>query len=510
MRRFMFICLALTACTSTVTTTTVAPSGSIQSGSEASPEQLTTTSVLIGIEASNGIGDDFYPGLGNSGYDVQHVTLDLDFDPFGPRISGVATFEVVATDDLASWSVDLSTVFASEVLVDGEPVAFEQTSGELRVTANEPIPNGAEFRMEVTYGGQPVPFTSAGAPFFTGFHESEDGWYALSEPDGASSWFPSNDHPLDKSTYTVSVTVPNPMVAVSSGRLEGVESDRDFSTYLWEVEQPIASYLLAFAVGDFERVDEETVDGIEVRNYFDSDLTTSERQVFAQQGAMIRYFSTVFGDYPFDAYGALVLETTDVGTALETQTMSTFGRQVLFLGDSVVAHELAHQWFGDSVSITEWRDIWINEGFATYAQWLWSEHDSGTTRRDLEIVQAYEVISGAIFVRNDTNAAAAATIAAEQFPPPGDVKSDDLFNTSVYLRGGLTLHALRLEIGDDAFFELLRTYTDELAYGNSSTETFVEYAEEAAGKDLTNFFQGWLYDEQMPAIPELGLEPLSN
>jgi len=508
MRRFLVVFLVLTACTSTVSTTTAPEQTTSGSIADSVPEQLTTTTALIGIEASNGIGDDFYPGLGNSGYDVEHVTLDLAFDPLGPRISGVATFEAVATDDLASWSVDLSTVFASEVLVDGEPALFEQTSGELRVIANQPIPEGADFRMAVTYGGQPIPFTSAGAPFATGFHESEDGWYALSEPDGASSWFPSNDHPLDKSTYTVSVTVPNPLVAVSSGRLEGVESDRDFSTFVWEVEQPVASYLLAFAVGDFEREDSDVVDGITIRNYFDSDLTARERQIFASQGAMIQYFSTVFGDYPFDVYGALVLETSDVGTALETQTISTFGRQVLFLGDSVVAHELAHQWFGDSVSITQWRDIWINEGFATYAQWLWSEHDSGITNRDLEIVQAYEVMSGAIFVRNDTNANAAATIAAEQFPPPGLVNSDDLFNTSVYLRGGLTLHALRLELGDEAFFELLRTYAGELAYGNSSTEIFVAYAEEAAGRDLTDFFQGWLYDEQMPPIPELGLEPL--
>ena len=488
MARAMVVLLLASACTSQVEATL-----------------QTTTTVLIGIEAPNGLGDDFYPGLGNSGYDVDHVTLDLEFDPLGPSISGTATVEAVATDDLASWSIDLSTVSASAVTVDGESAAFEQTATELRIITNEPIAKGAAFEMSIAYGGEPSPYDSIAGPFSTGLQRSVDGFYAMSEPDGSSSWFPSNDHPLDKSTYTVSIEVPNPLVAISSGRLESVEGDRDFSTYTWEVEQPVASYLLAFAVGNFERQDADPAGDVEIRNYFDSDLTTAERAVFDQQDEMIEYFSTVFGDYPFDVYGALVLETVEVGTALETQTMSTFGRQVLFLGDSVVAHELAHQWFGNSVSITEWRDIWINEGFATYAQWLWAEHDSGMNARDLDIIQAYEVISGAISVRNGTNAAA---VAAGQFPPPGLVQSDDLFNITVYYRGGLTLHALRLEIGDDAFFELLRTYTNELAYGNSSTEIFIEYAEDAAGRDLTDFFDGWLYDEQMPPIPELRLAPL--
>ena len=222
----------------------------------------------------------------------------------------------------------------------------------------------------------------------------------------------------------------------------------------------------------------------------------------------MEYFSSIFGEYPFDQYGALVLETSDVPTALETQTISTFGRQVLFVGDAVVAHELAHQWFGDSVSVTEWKDIWINEGFATYAEWLWAEHDAGLPSRDVAIAQSYEAISGAVFMRGDTNAEAAATVAAEQYPPPGLVASDDLFNASVYLRGGLTLHALRLRIGDEAFFGLLETYAQELAYGNSSTEIFIEYAEAAAGEDLGDFFDAWLYQEQMPPIPEMGLAPL--
>lgn len=503
MRKLLIVSLAFAACTSSTSTSTTVPTVAPTESS-----QITTTTALIGIEASNGLGDDYYAGLGNAGYDVQHVVLDLEFDPFLPRISGVARLDAVATDDLASWSVDLSTVFASAVVVDGEPAAFEQTATELRVIANDVIPNGSDFRMEIEYGGNPQPFDSAGAPFPTGMQESGDGWFALSEPDGASSWFPSNDHPLDKATYTIAISVPHPFVAVSSGELVDVTQDRDFARYLWEVEQPMASYLLAFAVGDFERVDEEPVGDIAIRNYFDFDLTSRERQVFANQRAMMEYFTSLFGEYPFDQYGALVLETSDVSAALETQTMSTFGRQVLFVGDAVVAHELAHQWFGNSVSVSEWKDIWINEGFATYAEWLWAEHSAGLPSRDVSIAQAYEVISGAVFMRGDTSAAAAANIAAEQFPPPGLIESDDLFNASVYLRGGLTLHALRLRIGDEAFFALLEIYAQELAYGNSSTEIFIEYAEEAAGEDLDAFFDAWLYQEHMPPIPEMGLMPL--
>ena len=500
------LALGVTACSGTSsaasTTSTTVPS------SRAIPA-TTAPIVAGGIDAADGLGDDYYPELGNAGYDVQHVELELRIDPARPRIDGVATLQAVATDDLDSWSVDLSTMTVKTVMVDGVAAAFDHVEPELRIDPPEPVEAGETFEMVIAYGGKPVPFFTEAAPFQTGFLPSVDGYFALSEPAGASSWFPANDHPLDKATYGVSVTVPRPFVVASSGLLAQQLEDEDLITYVWEANQPLASYLLTMAVGDFERFDEVGPAGVVIRNYFDDDLT-GVAEIFARQSEMLGYLSEIFGPYPFDSYGALVLETEDLGAALETQTLSTFGSQVLSLGDAVVVHELAHQWFGNSVSLTEWKDIWLNEGFATYAEWLWQEHTSGPAARDAEIARWYAVMSGQAFTDQVDTDAAAAELAEAAFPPPGAPHRDDLFNASVYKRGGLTLHALRLEVGDEAFFEILQTYAKRFAYGNTSTEEFVALVEEVSGRSLQDFFDAWLYENPIPAIPELGLAPLAG
>ena len=463
-----------------------------------------------GIHAASGLGDPLYPHLGNAGYDVQHVSLSLRLDTSSGRLTGQSEIEAVALDDLDSWSIDLATVFASEVRVDGQPALWEADGGELRIDPDEVVPRGATFTMSIAYSGLSEPFDSVAATFTTGLQRSADGFFVLSEPDGTSSWMPVNDHPLDKATYTLSFAVPGPLVVAASGELRDVESGTDgFFTYTFDVQEPIAPYLIAFAVGDFLLEEEEGPDGIAIRNYFDSDLRSSSLAPFSKQATMIEFLTERFGPYPFASYGALVLETSDVAVALETQTLSTFGRQSLGLGEDVVIHELAHQWFGDSVSVENWDDIWINEGYATYAQWLWTEETRGPEFRDVSIAQAYELISGRVFLSSAAESVAAAQ-AYRQFPPAGSPNPDDLFNLTIYFRGGLTLHALRLEVGDDAFFEIAKRYQSDFKHGNASTQDFIDLASEVAGLDMTGFFNAWLFDEAMPPIPELGLAPLSR
>ncbi len=506
-RNAVAILLVLGACTPAAVDSTDPESAAPATTVDLVPE---TTAVLQGIEAAAGLGDEYYPGLGNAGYDVEHVTLELTIDPFLPRIEGRATFDATATENLESWSVDLVTMFPSEVLVDGSVAAFEQTGGEVRVTPEDPIRAGRAFVMEIAYSGTPIPFDSVAAPFPTGFLRATDSWFGLSEPEGASSWFPANDHPLDKATYTVVASVPSPFVVAASGRLVDTRSEETgFLTYTWEAADPLASYLLAFAVGDLEREDVET-DGIPIRNYYDEDLPSTTKDLFARQPEMMAFLEELFGPYPFEVYGALVLDTQDLGAALETQTLSTFGEQSLPLGEDVVVHELAHQWYGNSVSVAQWRDIWLNEGFATYAQWLWLEHSRGEAARNVRIVQAYELMSGQVFLGQGIERAAAADLAASQFPAPGRPPVDDLFNASVYLRGGLTLHALRIEVGDEAFFATLRDYHDTYRYGNATTDDFIAVAEESAGRELGEFFEGWLFADSIPSIPSLDLHPLTD
>jgi aminopeptidase N len=189
--------------------------------------------------------------------------------------------------------------------------------------------------------------------------------------------------------------------------------------------------------------------------------------------------------------------------------MSTFGRGILRLGEAVVAHEVAHQWFGNSITPESWEDIWLNEGFTTYAEWLWTARDSDPGHLDLLVREAYRTVSGWNLVDEGVAPDTAASLAATAYPPPGVPPLDNLFERSVYLRGALTLHALRLEVGDDAFFESLRAYVEAYSYGNATTEAFLEVAEEVSGADLDRLVSAWLYDPAVPALPALGLEPPS-
>jgi aminopeptidase N len=209
---------------------------------------------------------------------------------------------------------------------------------------------------------------------------------------------------------------------------------------------------------------------------------------------MIDYFSDLFGDYPFELYGALVIDL-EFGAALETQTLSIFSKAMIDANqpegsEQVVAHELAHQWFGDSVSLADWRDIWLNESFATYAQGLWTEHTRGGDELDEWVRRLYT------FVREER----------ESMSPPGEPPADRLFNQGVYSWGALCLHALRLEVGDEIFFDILKTYHERFADGNARTADFIAVAEEVSGKELSAFFDSWLYSEELAPIPAMGLE----
>ena len=443
---------------------------------------------------SAGLGDSLYPGFGNGGYQVEHYTLEITVhDVSTSDMTALTTIEAKATQDLSQFNLDFIGFEITSITVDGEPAEYERSGQELTVAPSKPIASGQAFTIVIQYAGAPEPLYSQALPFQTGWVIIEGGSFVLSEPDGSASFYPVNDHPLDKATYTIRVTVPEPFEAAANGvQTETIEGE-DSTTFVFEMRDPMASYLTTINIDEFEVETMESDGGIPIRNYYSSSLPAEIRTPFARQSEMLDHFSGLFGPYPFEVYGALVMDT-EFGAALENQTLSIFGMDMVDLDDMeftelVVAHELAHQWYGDSVSVADWGDIWLNEGFATYAEGMWLEHIYGRQGMDGFIESIYTEVAAA----------------PDFYPPPGDPAANDLFNGGVYLRGGLTLHALRLEIGDAEFFALLRTYHDRFEGGNASTEDFIGLAEEFSGEQLDELFDAWLYQSQLPPIPELGL-----
>lgn len=442
------------------------------------------------LAGADGMGDSLYPEFGNGGYNTLTYTLDLTVkDVDTSELEATTTIEATATQSLSRFNLDFAGFEITSIEVNDEAAEFERKDQELTIIPAQALSKDETFTVIVSYQGIPAPMISQALPFPTGWIAYDGGIFVLSEPDGSASFYPVNDHPLDKATYTIIVTVPEPYEVAANGVLEETQDNGDSTTYTFTVRELMASYLTTININDFNIETMESENGIPIRNYYAASLPEEVNLPFARQGAMIDYFSELFGPYPFEVYGSLVMDT-EFGAALENQTMSIYGIDMIDFNDvegteAVVAHELTHQWFGDSISVADWSDIWLNEGFATYGEALWVEYDYGQDGLNDWVNGVYEEVQ-----------------AYPQFyPPPGNPAANDLFNGGVYLRGGLTLHALRLTIGDDAFFETLRTYHEGYKYGNATTEDFIAVAEEISGQDLDDLFNAWLYDEQLPEFP---------
>lgn len=431
-----------------------------------------------------GIGDPYYPGLGNGGYDVARYVLDLEWDPQDAFLDGRATIEATATQDLSSFNLDLLGMEVTAITIDGVEATFAHEAAELTITPADPLGEGTDFVAVIDYSGRPMRIDPLADIPIGGWYFVNGTAFVLSEPGGNFAWHPVNDHPLDKALFRVEVTAPADLTVASGGILVDVSDEGDGTrTWIYEPPDPMAPYLLPLAIGDLELIDEGEASGIPIRNAIDRDLL-DRQDSFARTPRMMEVFIDLFGPYPFDAYGVLVVDAV-LGGALEQQTLSIFGQDFLRSGrdfDDVVAHELAHQWFGNHVTLGAWEDIWLNEGFATYAQYLYFEAIDAEYDIDAEIERIRRFDQTLL-----------------SLPVPGDPGPDQLFATSVYFRGALTLHALRRTIGDEAFFASITEYVDRFGGANVTTEDYQSVVEEVSGQDLDDFFQAWLLD---PALPE--------
>ncbi|MEW9553608.1 M1 family aminopeptidase [Nonomuraea sp. NPDC050783] len=427
-----------------------------------------------------GIGDADFPHDGNGGYDVTHYDIAVDYTPKTKRLEGVTTITAAATQALSSFNLDLSGLDVREVTVDGAAATFTRQGSELTVRPPRPLADGGGFTVRVSYAGVPKPIQDPDNLGSYGFIPTGDGAFVTAEPNGAKTWFPANDHPADKATFDFAITVPAGLTALANGELAGrPATSGGKTTWRWRERRPMVTYLATATLGEFELRQGRSAGGIPVLAAVDPAFESSLEGVYKTSAEVTDYWATVFGPYPFDSTGGVV-DDFAAGYALENQTKPMYGG--FDPDDGITAHELAHQWFGDSLSIRRWKDLWLNEGFATYAEWLWAEHKGKETAE-------------AAFERQHRRPAGDSIWKY----PPGRARPDDLFNQSVYTRGAMTLHALREEIGDRTFFDLLRTWTAEHRYGHVTTDQFVQLAERLSGKSLDSLFDAWLFQPRRPA-----------
>ncbi|HEY4270042.1 MAG TPA: M1 family metallopeptidase [Galbitalea sp.] len=428
-------------------------------------------------------GDPYAPNSGNGGYGAERYALDLDYRVNTNRLTGTAVLSLRATQVLRKFSLDLVGMSVSAVLVDGVRASrFSQGSGKLTITVSRPIAADAAFTVEVRYAGSPSPRRSSWGE--VGWEELADGVLIAGQPTGAPTWFPCNDHPSDKAIYSISITLASSYRAVANGRLVSNRARASRTQWRFESTEPMATYLATLQIGVYR---EQPVEDRPVaqRAYFPDDLAREFADDFGRQPAMIETFERLFGPYPFEQY-AVVVTDDELEIPLEAQGLSIFGRNhVDGVGGSqrLIAHELAHSWFGNSLTASSWKHIWLHEGFACYAEWLWAENSGGPTAHELAL-QHWPRVK-----------------AQDEDFAIGDPGAELMFDDRLYKRGALALHAVRLTLGDELFFRMLRDWTSRYRHGSVSTAEFLAHLDDYSGRDLTPMLHKWLFEHELPRLP---------
>lgn len=419
------------------------------------------------------IGDPYTPELGNTGYDVQHYTLKFGLNPGATTIDAVAELELMSTlPNLVVFSLDFVGFEITSLTVNGVPTDFTREGEKLNVSLANGFGIGERFVVSVTYSGTPTIQASPYVPFLRslGLQILGSSMFVVAQPDGARYWFPANDHPLDKATFRFELTVPTGMTGVATGVLVETRIAEDANTFVWVMDDPMATYLASVAVGEYERIDDISPGGIPIRHYVFPDLRQPFLDAADVTGEALDWMAEMFGPYPYDSFGFVT--TRIIRAALETQTMVVLSE--LMLNEQTVVHEIVHMWFGNWVSMASWADMWNNEGFAVYFSLMWQYRDDPVYFND--------------YMAYHTNNVAA----NDNGDPMGNLPASRLFGYSSYQKGAAFIHAIRLEVGDDAFFNGLRVYLDTYGGGTATRDDFQRVMEETSGVDLDALFAEWL------------------
>jgi aminopeptidase len=447
------------------------------------------------------LDDRYLPGAGDLGYRVRRYELELDYRVAANRLTATARIQATAVSSLPRFSLDLAGLRVTKVTIDGSRTAkYTQRGRKLHLTPATPIGAGSSFTVTVQYSGNPRPVSGVWGE--VGWEELTDGVIVAGQPNGAPSWFPCNDRPADKASYLIKVTAEAAYTVLANGKLVDTSVRGSTRTWTFEQAEPMATYLASLQIGRYEllALSENPIPqhgaipqhgDVPQHGAVPARLRRAFARDFARQPAMMAAFQRLFGPYPFAEYTVVVTDD-DLEIPLEAQGMSVFGANHVdgrHGSERLVAHELAHQWFGNSLTVRHWQDIWLHEGFACYAEWLWSQ-ESGGPATDLLARKAWR--------RLDER--------------PQDLVLADpgpqlMFDDRLYQRGALTLHALRLTLGDPGFFSLLRRWTADNRFGHVSTRSFLQHCEDAAppaAEDIRSLLAAWLFASPLPHLPGAG------
>lgn len=459
------------------------------------------------------LGDPLFPEVGNGGYDVSHYDVAIDWttpDLFQAGTSTTVT--ATATQALSQLSLDLEGLTVGAVRVNGTAAAFARevpaacsapvppgpcAATKLVITPAAAIPGGSTFTIAVDYTGDPQRHTDPDDSN-EGWVDTADGAFVVNEPVGAMTWMPVNNHPLDKATYDYEITVPTGKSGIGNGELVAppVNNGDGTTTWSWSTDDPTSSYLSTATVGDFDFTESTTAGGLPIYDFVESGFSAPEKlaieAVIDRQEDVIDYFTTIYGPYPFDSAGSVV-DDADVGYALEVQAKAHYSSSTI--APTTFAHEIAHQWFGNSVTLGTWTDIWLNEGWAGWSEWIWDDEENGSP------------ITPAQQFTLEFTPGVGGCPQNKWCVPPAQPTAETLFSTfPTYTRPAMMLEALHQILGRATFLELAADWHTAHRHGHGTTAQFIALAKDTSGFSGANltkldaFFQEWLYGTTMPTI----------
>ena len=416
------------------------------------------------------------------GFDVTNYDITISIDDENHFIEGSVIADVTAEESLNFIEFELESLDVNSVLFNGLPTTYTHENGIIHIDIETVLPN-EEFTITVDYSGNPI---ISPTYYGTGMFFIAGGIFTISDPNGSRYWWPCYDHPWDKAEVDLHITCREDWTAACNGiRTSIVDNGDGTKTHHWDGENPMATYLVSIVARIFTELN-DSYEEIPIQNFVSPSQVTNATEDFINLPFMMEVYSNLYGDYPFEKYGNAVTSFATYG-AMEHQTMTTLSSSMITgnHGDeTIIAHELSHQWFGDCLTALTWKDIWLSEGFATYSEALYTEEWQG-----YEAMIAYVYSSFHSYYKNWAGSNTYTTYA------PAD---NAIFTPATYEKPASVLHMLRMIVGDETFFEILQTYFETYKNSNVVSEEFIEVCEQISGLDLSQFFLQWIYQPGLP------------